>query len=70
MTDTTNNETVSSDQPSFNAYTSKKRKGKKDFFLAIGAVWPHGKGEGATLVLDALPLDGRILLFPATKKPE
>lgn len=50
-------------QPTLIAYTVKKREGeKKDVWTRIGAAWPHESGKGLTIQLDALPLDGRIVL--------
>lgn len=56
--------------------TAKKTAGAKPDLVAfsqkqdnapltrIGAAWSHGKGDGMNLVLDAIPLTGRIVLFP------
>ena len=30
----------------------------------IGVAWPHREGEGFTVELDAMPLDGRFILVP------
>ena len=30
----------------------------------IGVAWPHHEGEGFTVELDAMPLDGRFILVP------
>jgi hypothetical protein len=51
-------------KPTLIAYGIRERgKGKKDFFIRIGAAWPFEKGKtGFSVQLDALPLDGRILL--------
>jgi hypothetical protein len=50
--------------PSHVAYTviSKEAKDEKGYWLKIGAAWPHKNGEGFTLKLDALPLNGEIVL--------
>jgi hypothetical protein len=37
-------------------------EGQKDIWTRIGAAWPHGSGNGLSIQLDALPLDGRIVL--------
>jgi hypothetical protein len=52
-------------KPTLIAYTVKERgKGKGDFWVRIGGAWPFEKNgsNGFTLQLDALPLDGRIVL--------
>ncbi len=46
------------------AYSVKDRPGKKSRWLRIGVAFPHDKGAGLTVLLNALPLnfDGRIVL--------
>lgn len=51
-----------SQQPAFRAFTVVKREGSDDFWLPIGAMFPHQDGEGYNLVLQALPIDGRVVL--------
>jgi hypothetical protein len=46
-----------SDTPSHRVYAVTK-EGKQSYWRAIGAVWPHGDGEGFNMVLDYLPLNG------------
>ena len=51
-----------SKQPSFRAYTVTKREGQDDFWLPIGAAFPHDDGKGYNIVLQALSIDGRVVL--------
>ena len=45
------------------AYTVKDRTGdKKAVWRRIGVAFPHDRGSGLTVLLDALPKDGRIVL--------
>src|SRR3981081_4301864 len=46
------------------AYVVRDRPGKKPRWLRIGVTFPHDRGSGLTVVLNALPLhfDGRIVL--------
>lgn len=40
-------------------------RGEKGFWTRIGAAWDHKDGEGYTLALDLVPVDGgRIVLRP------
>ena len=55
---------MSSQQPSYRAYTVIKREGQDDFWLAIGAAFMHQDGDGFNVVLQALPIDGKIVLRP------
>lgn len=51
-------------KPTLYAYTVKQRPTpQKPVWKEIGAAFPN-KGAGFTLVLDALPLDGKIVLMP------
>lgn len=54
-----------SKKPTFVAYTVKNRGAdKKAIWTRIGAAWPHGEGKkGFSIELEALPLDGRIVLI-------
>lgn len=46
------------------AYTAKRTKtGKRVVWTRIGQAYPHETGAGLTVVLDAMPLDGRIVLL-------
>jgi len=53
-------------KPVFNAYIVHEytnKDGKKDsFWTRIRAVFPHGDGKGYDVVLEALPVNGRISL--------
>ena len=49
-------------QPAFRAYTVVKREGQDDFWQALGAAFPHQDGKGFNVVLQALPIDGKVVL--------
>jgi hypothetical protein len=53
---------VANQQPNYRAYTVIKREGQDDFWLAIGAAFMHQDGDGYNIVLQALPIDGKIVL--------
>jgi len=54
---------MSNKKPTLIAYTVKDRgEGQKAIWTRIGAAWPHGSGNGLSIQLDALPIDGRIVL--------
>jgi hypothetical protein len=42
---------------------SARRAGKKVRWTRIGSAYPHDKGSGLTVVLEVIPLDGRIILL-------
>lgn len=63
---------MSGNRPTLIAYTVKDPVGaeKKVIWTRIGAAWPHEKGPGYSIRLDALPMDGCIVLVePAELKP-
>ena len=46
------------------AYTAKRSKtGKAAVWTRIGRAYPHDVGAGLTVVLDSIPLDGRVILL-------
>lgn len=49
-------------KPAYRAYTVIKRDNKDDHWLNLGVAFPHEDGEGFNLLLQALPLDGKIVL--------
>lgn len=59
--------------PTHRVYTlipRKADKGEEDnFWLNIGSAFEHGDGKGYNLVLEALPLDGKLVLREV-KEPE
>lgn len=42
--------------------TGEDEKGQNGFWTRIGAGWQHGKGDGITVLLDAYPVNGKIVL--------
>jgi hypothetical protein len=61
---TTAAHTASRKATPLHAYVVKDGKGesRKGFWTRIGTAWPHEDGEGFNILLDALPVDGRIVL--------
>ena len=52
-----------SKKPTLIAYNVKERgEEQKAIWTRIGAAWPRENGHGFTIQLEALPLDGRIVL--------
>lgn len=52
----------SAKRPSFGAYQVNEGKDGESYFNRVGAAFAHKDGKGHTIQLDALPLDGRIVL--------
>jgi hypothetical protein len=49
---------MAAQQPAYRAFTIVKREGQDDFWLPIGAAFPHQSGDGFNVILQALPLPG------------
>ena len=49
-------------KPAFRAYTVIKRDGKEDYWLNLGVAYAHEDGQGFNLLLQALPVDGKLVL--------
>ena len=52
-------------RPSYDAYQVKKGKDEKSHFTKVGAAFAHKDGKGHTVSLDAVPVDGKIVLRSA-----
>ena len=54
--------------PTHRAYSVIRRDGQDDYWLNIGLVFPHKDGNGFNIVLQALPLDGKIVCREITNE--
>jgi hypothetical protein len=54
-------------RPAYDVFTSREVEGQSSFYTRVGAAWKVSKG-GISIVLDALPVDGRLVMFPAKEK--
>jgi hypothetical protein len=62
---------MANQQPAYRAFTVVKREGQDDFWLAIGAAFMHQDGDGYNIMLQALPINGKIVLrLPKTQTDE
>jgi hypothetical protein len=53
---------MANQQPAYRAYTVVRREGQGHFWLAVGAAFIHQDGDGYNIVLQSLPMDGKIVL--------
>jgi hypothetical protein len=66
-----NDMTTNKKQPAFEVFTVREgTKGRKSYFTKIGTVWPAKTGKGFVQYLDALPIDGKLILMPPKAKEE
>jgi len=49
-------------KPTHRAYSVIKRDNKEDYWLNLGVCFAHEDGQGFNLLLQAMPLDGKIVL--------
>ena len=52
----------SDNQPAFRVYAVVPREGKEDYWLNIGLAFPHNDGKGFNVMLQALPLNAKLVL--------
>lgn len=57
-------------QPTHRAYSVIRREGQDDFWLNLGLVFPHKDGSGFNIMLQAFPLDGKIVVREITNDDE
>jgi hypothetical protein len=57
-------------QPTHRAYVVVKRDGADDFWINIGAAFAHQDGKGFNVVLQAQPIDGKIVLREPQDEPQ
>lgn len=56
--------------PTHRAYSVIRREGQDDYWLNLGLVFPHKDGNGFNIMLQALPLDGKIVCREITEADE
>lgn len=58
-------------KPAFIAYHVRNRDGEAEgFWTRVGVAFPNADGKGFNILLDVIPLDGRITLRVPSEKPE
>ncbi len=61
---------MSDNQPAFRVYSVIPREGKDDYWLNIGLAFPHQDGKGFNVMLQALPLNAKLVLREAAEEEE
>jgi hypothetical protein len=56
-----------SNKPDYEVFVSRK-SGEKTYYNRVGAAW-NVASDGISIKLDALPIDGSLILFPP-KEPD
>ena len=63
-------DTENKSTPTHNAYTVRDYGNDKSSWHETGAAWAHKDGKGYDIVLEALPVTGRIVLRVNEPKPK
>lgn len=66
----TESNTTASKSPTHYAYQVRDREGKKPIWTRIGTAWRHADNQGLNVLIEAVPLDGRITLRLVSEKKE
>ena len=56
-------------QPMYRVYTVVRRGRNDTFWLNVGVAFYHRDGQGLNVILQALPLDGRLVLRRYDEEP-
>ncbi len=57
-------------QPTHRAYSVIRREGQDDFWLNVGLVFQHKDTRGFNIILQAFPLDGKIVCRELSEEPD
>jgi len=52
------------EKPAYDVFVSRKMADGKNFYTRVGSAWNVSK-DGISIKLDALPVDGQMVLFPS-----
>lgn len=66
-------EAILANEPEFRAFTVNsygKGDERKDRWTEIGAAWRTKSGEGFRIILEALPINGQLILMPPKAREE
>ena len=67
------NEASNSKRPTHTAYSVREyqKNGQKESdWTRVGVAWAHRDGDGFDIILEALPVNGRVALRKSKPKPE
>ena len=57
-------------QPAFRVFSVIPREGKDDYWLNIGLAFPHQDGKGFNVMLQAFPINPKLVLREAATEDE
>ena len=57
-------------QATYRAYSVIRREGQDDYWLNLGLAFPHKDGKGFNIMLQAFPLDGKIVCREVTTEED
>ncbi len=59
---------MNTSKPKFNVFTTRS-VGDKSYYTRIGVAFPLEKSPGFSVLFDALPTNGRVLIVPERGEP-
>lgn len=59
---------MAGNKPDFGVFVSEKGRDNKAFYTRVGSAW-HVSNDGISVKLQALPIDGALVLFPPRDDP-
>ncbi len=63
-----NNTTTNNKKPTHEVFQVIETSKEKNYWSRVGAGWLHEDGEGFSISLNALPLDGRLVIRTVKKQ--
>ena len=63
-----NNTTTNSKKPTHEVFQVRETSKDKNYWSRVGAGWLHEDGEGLSISLNTLPLDGRLVIRKVKKQ--
>ena len=60
----------STNAPTFIAYAVRDAAADQSYWTKIGVAFAHADGEGFNIQIEALPLDGKIVLRPRKERDD
>ena len=70
MSESSNNTASKSKAPSHIAYHVRDTKTGDAHWTRIGSAWQHADGKGFSILIETMPLDGRVSLRTPVEKAE
>lgn len=61
---------MNSGKESWDVFTVVEADGKDDYWLKVGKMYRHASADGFNIYLNALPLNGKLVIKPPRKRAD